>query len=317
MPPHGARRGPPLRRAAAEPPPWDAASAALWVLERLDRGRQGGAGRAAVVNLGAHDGTCSYGGKVVDPANCAFERGHPGIALEGKPGLLQKSSDHWDGVHLHEGYISPWNVSKIVRDSMEAHQATSISLLKIDLDHADCFFAQALLSDPALPLPDILVVEYNKAFPPPVRFQERFSDATVADFSGSEDSWLVFGKRRQWMGCSLQSWHDLVSDLGYSLLAADFEDLAFLRNGVLDLGGGSGELGKESGGGGAAGDWLFHVWLEAAHCAAPSRRLHGMQNSANLDLRALAEEGWEDRCHVAFSWWVHERGYLHSDMSCR
>ncbi|CAE7635057.1 ODA2 [Symbiodinium microadriaticum] len=256
-----------------------------------------------VVNLGAHDGSCMDAQMVVkDVANCAFDLGARGVAVEG---LETTALQHrWPGVVVHVGYISPRNVTRIVEDALAKLAVTRVDLLKIDLDHADCFFAEALLRQMRL-APAFLVVEYNRIFPPPIRFREQFSE-TKAGRMGL--SWMDGKRGQHWSGCSMQAWHDTAAAHGYRLLQATLFDLTFLHQNV-EL-----QLGVE-----VVDGWpssIFNAWLSSAHCFAPSRRLYGHQAFATLDLRALPELPADDRCELAARWWKSEGQTSQSELYC-
>ena len=180
-----------------------------------------------VVNLGAFDGSCSDGAIVKDVANCAFDSGARGVAVEGLE-LAGGLQDRWPGVVIHTGYISPGNVSKVVQDALSRLAASHVDLLKIDLDHADCFFAEALLRGALLQRPPaFLVVEYNRVFPPPIRFRERFDDKEAGRMGLS---WMEGKHSQHWSGCSMQAWHDTAAAHGYKLLQATLFDLIVGEN---------------------------------------------------------------------------------------
>lgn len=250
---------------------------------------------AFVVNLGASDGRCQLENLLMlDVANCAFDLGVRGIAIEGRDGEALRG--RWQGVEAFGGYVSPSNVTSLM-------PLEPVSLLKIDLDHADCRFAEAILS--SMPVPEALYVEYNRAMPPPVRLREKFSEQTVEAFSQVEDNWLVFAKKRHWGGCSMQAWQDLAESYGFELVQADFNDLLFLQKGLAE------RLGLRP-----AHASLFEHWLAAAHCVVPGRHLFGLQYHAAFDFRALAEAPERERCRLAKAWWLHEGADETSDLAC-
>ncbi|CAJ1348622.1 unnamed protein product [Effrenium voratum] len=184
--------------------------------------------RPVAVNLGAFDGSCRHGptatSAVADVANCAFERGAVGLAIEGLE-VARNMEGRWPGVEVHVGYVSPEEASELVTAGLQRMGHTEVDLLKIDLDHADCFFGSALLRK--LPsLPAVLVVEYNRYLPPPIRFRERFSSSR-AGVLGAD--WMEGKVSQHWSGCSLQAWHDLAAAHNYQLLQATLLDLVFLR----------------------------------------------------------------------------------------
>ena len=88
-----------------------------------------------VVNLGAHDGSCRGGSAVKDVindvANCAFDLGARGVAVEGLE-LASTLEGRWPGVIVHAGYVSPSNVSRVVEDALFRLEAWRVDLLKIE-----------------------------------------------------------------------------------------------------------------------------------------------------------------------------------------
>ena len=96
------------------------------------------------------------------------------------------------------------------------------SQISQDLDHADCFFAEALLRNGRFAQPTFMVVEYNRLFPPPIRFRERFSEGKAGRMGVA---WMEGKREQHWSGCSMQAWHDLAAAHGYQLLQATLFDL--------------------------------------------------------------------------------------------
>eukprot|EP00928_Gymnodinium_smaydae_P098498 TRINITY_DN9172_c0_g1_i5.p1 TRINITY_DN9172_c0_g1~~TRINITY_DN9172_c0_g1_i5.p1 ORF type:complete len:528 (-),score=91.37 TRINITY_DN9172_c0_g1_i5:4-1587(-) len=253
------------------------------------------------LNLGAHDGRCrDDSGVVNDHANCAFDRGFGGVAIEGDPALRDALHERrWSGVSIHVGYITPANVSAV----LGAEAALEFDLLKIDLDHADCVFADALLRGLARQ-PKVLHVEYNPVFPPPVRYRERFSMEVIDGYAAVEDSWTVFRHYEHWMGCSLQAWIDTLEVHGYQLFQVEWNDLTFVR----------GDLFRHVAAHAAARDPLT-LWKAGTWCRAPGRLKRGLQRAASIDFRVLSESA-ELRCEAATAWFRQEGADARGDLSC-
>ncbi|CAK9094642.1 Dynein gamma chain [Durusdinium trenchii] len=241
------------------------------------------------VNLGAHDGSCGDAVEM-DGANCLFDRGGRGVAIEGLE-LAQA---------LHR-YVSPEEASELVRMSLRKREIQEVDLLKIDLDHADCDFGRRLLED--LPPPAILHVEYNRLLPPPVRYREYFA-FKKAGLMGT--SWREGRQMAHWAGCSLQSWQDLAQVHQLELFQVTWMDLTFLRRDVaalLDVA----LIAPEP-------SQIFTAWLDS-FCVAPSRHLYGHQAFASWDLRALADADVDVRCSLARRLWRGE-GPRGSELYC-
>ena len=270
------------------------------IFDRFRELRQVMPSELIVVNLGAHDGACKDGAVVKDVANCAFDLGARGVAVEGLT-LASTLEGRWKDVLVHVGYVSPANVTEIVGTALSRLAAKHVDLLKIDFDHADCFFAEALLRHGLAPA--FMVVEYNRIFPPPIRFKERFSEAKAGRMG---QSWMDGKRSQHWSGCSMQAWHDTAAAHGYELLQATLFDLTFLHQNVKHL-----DLGLDSLNGWPSS--IFNTWLASAYCFAPSRRLYGHQAFASLDLRALPELPADDRCALAARWWSSEGQTSQSD----
>ncbi|CAJ1348626.1 unnamed protein product [Effrenium voratum] len=272
--------------------------------------------RPVAVNLGAFDGSCRHGptatSAVADVANCAFERGAVGLAIEGLE-VARNMEGRWPGVEVHVGYVSPEEASELVTAGLQRMGHTEVDLLKIDLDHADCFFGSALLRK--LPsLPAVLVVEYNRYLPPPIRFRERFSSSR-AGVLGAD--WMEGKVSQHWSGCSLQAWHDLAAAHNYQLLQATLLDLVFLRADVAHRWAlKDGPLGPEA---------LFEAAFQAD--VAPGASNWGVQRQSlllgdgqafvRLDLRRLAAENADARCALARRWWRAEKAEgVDSELYC-
>lgn len=257
-----------------------------------------------VVNLGAGDGACvgelSDFPVTIDPANCEFDRGAEGLAVEGRG--ASRLLGRWPRVKVHDSYVFPDNIAGIVRTGA----LKRIDLLKVDLDHADCFFVESILEGGIDP-PLVLVVEYNRIFPPPLRFKELFSPGRLAEFQNASDNYDVFKRDRHWMGCSLQAWLDIVTPFNYKLFQMDFFDLVFVKAEQLQLAG-LNALGSTE-------DELRYAWLQHVHCLAPGRRMYGLQAFSILDFRYLGELDAVGRCELAMRFWrwseMGEKSSLH------
>eukprot|EP00929_Paragymnodinium_shiwhaense_P020892 TRINITY_DN13781_c0_g1_i7.p1 TRINITY_DN13781_c0_g1~~TRINITY_DN13781_c0_g1_i7.p1 ORF type:complete len:456 (-),score=72.11 TRINITY_DN13781_c0_g1_i7:225-1592(-) len=285
--------------------------------------------RNVIVNLGAHDGTCMVGNVQVDIANCAFDNGLRGFAIEGNPEASKSLVGKWPLVEVHQGFVSPEEASAAIAAYLKLIGEATIDILKVDVDHADCDFVETILAS-SLPLPAVLVVEYNPIMPPPIRYRERFSQDQLERFGAASDTAREAISARNghhWVGCSLQAWQDVVSSAGpgYSALQIELGDIVFVRNDIaakamvqelpakfavlasqLDF-----QKSLQAGNGD-----LFAEWARAYHCRVPSRRLLGMQAYSELDFRLLAELDARDRCWLAKEWWRQERADAFSEMYC-
>eukprot|EP00927_Polykrikos_kofoidii_P050664 TRINITY_DN44558_c0_g1_i1.p1 TRINITY_DN44558_c0_g1~~TRINITY_DN44558_c0_g1_i1.p1 ORF type:complete len:730 (+),score=110.06 TRINITY_DN44558_c0_g1_i1:227-2191(+) len=230
-----------------------------------------------LVNLGSGDGKCEPGDEY-DPANCLVsEGGWHGLLVEKQRPLAEAALERFaavvgggaDGDAEHSSpcvvvlgqAVAPENVTLAVRLGEQALLAKvqqghvldglgSPDLLKVDLDHADCFFVERLLADGIWPL--LIHVEINPLFPPPLVYREHhfsYASATGAgqERGGDGDAGGVtvappsVDTHHHLIGCSLQAFVDATrrgGSLPYLVHHVEFENVVLVRPdlaGFLDL----------------------------------------------------------------------------------
>lgn len=165
---------------------------------------------------------------------------------------------------------------------------------KVDLDHADCLFAEAALTTVH---PKLLHVEYASRIPPPLDYVQHYQPDLLRTSLLDRDSPLLTGELdvgprrgdrpheaagsagsgsggRELTGCSLTAFLRLAT--GYSLVAAGIEDILLVRRDLqpkLRVG---------------PPPDAFDAWARGAFC----QPLHGCHSGHALwgfDFRALAE----------------------------
>eukprot|EP00929_Paragymnodinium_shiwhaense_P048877 TRINITY_DN24673_c0_g1_i1.p1 TRINITY_DN24673_c0_g1~~TRINITY_DN24673_c0_g1_i1.p1 ORF type:complete len:537 (-),score=106.53 TRINITY_DN24673_c0_g1_i1:22-1632(-) len=130
-----------------------------------------------LVNLGAHNGSCSEGTEYHDPANCLLRSGDwTGLLFEGDASNIEKLEQAFRGLDSAVAVVNGWlgleNLSSILQEAMGAHALTpDIDLLKIDLDLCDDLVLQEALA--AGLRPKIVHVEVQLVFPPGVVYRVR------------------------------------------------------------------------------------------------------------------------------------------------
>ena len=156
------------------------------VTEALDQIAAAGHGLSyQLLNLGAMDGRCLWGGPSTDPANCllagnvpmygSFERScWGGVAVEAdpKPQLFELFGGRED-VKLVTAPIFPENVSDVFAGYELPQAPGSLDLLKIDIDSFDCDIVATMLRTGPLAEspPKLLYIDINPHIPPPFLYR--------------------------------------------------------------------------------------------------------------------------------------------------
>lgn len=107
-----------------------------------------------------------------------------------------------------KAWITADNAMSLVADGLrrQGQRAEHVRVASVDLDGNDFHIVQAMLATGLLP--DVVIVEYNAKFPPPIEF--------VMDYDPSH-VWT----RGDFFGASLASWQRLMSASGYRLVACN------------------------------------------------------------------------------------------------
>ena len=152
-----------------------------------------------VVNLGCRDG------KVKDPCYELYRRGHPGLAVDaGDFPQLHVNLPQPDVRKLLNTKLTPDNVVDILRrEGCPPRPA----LLKIDIDSFDGPLLAAALDGIE---PEVIRIEVNPDFPPPLRFAVEYDP----DYAHSGTAGFF--------GCSLSYVLSVCRPRGYELLEIDF-----------------------------------------------------------------------------------------------
>lgn len=111
------------------------------------------------------------------------------------------------------------NTSNVVSSLREFQMPTSCSTLKIDIDSIDCELLDTILTGGYMP--DLIVIEANPTFPPPVLFSLRDGPHTRQWFHAG-------GPRTGLFGCSLSYATQVARTHGYELLQYVVEDAYFV-----------------------------------------------------------------------------------------
>lgn len=103
--------------------------------------------------------------------------------------------------------VSPESAHKVVESGLLelGVRTRELDVLSIDIDSIDIYVIEQLLKVGVRPR--ILIVEYNGKFPPPIRFAV-----------GVNDVWQIGS---DYMGCSIQTWCDLLEPAKYRLIACN------------------------------------------------------------------------------------------------
>ncbi len=152
-----------------------------------------------VVNLGCRDG------KLKDPCYELYQEGYPGLAVDASPDL-PKLFDNLPQAEVRKlvgTLVTPANIADVLRD---AGCPARPALIKIDIDSYDGPVLEAAL---AAIEPDVIHVEVNAEFPPPLRF-------TVQYDPRYRHSW-----KAGFAGCSLSYLTSICRPRGYELLEVD------------------------------------------------------------------------------------------------
>ena len=103
---------------------------------------------------------------------------------------------------LLRDWITRSNIAELARKTLD-RDLGGVTLLSIDLDGNDAEIYRALTEGLS---PDVVIVEYNYKFPPPIRFEKPYDEKHV--WNGGD-----------YFGVSLQSWCDTLG--GYRLVACN------------------------------------------------------------------------------------------------
>ncbi len=116
------------------------------------------------------------------------------------------STDASTRLNFHKLWVTPQNVGNAISDGLAKLRVHTdhLDVLSVDVDSFDRDVVEGILA--AGMRPSVIVVEYNAKFPPPIRFS--VSPGELWDLT-------------DYMGCSLQSWWDLLVPAGYRLIACN------------------------------------------------------------------------------------------------
>lgn len=130
---------------------------------------------------------------------------------------------------VHKQAVTPTTIAK----QMASHDITPArslfpsrgsrgapSMLKIDIDSIDCEVMEAVLA--AGYTPDLIVIETNPAYPPPIHFKLRYGAHAKRFFHAGGAHHILYG-------CSLSSANHIAKAHGYTLLQFVIEDAYFVR----------------------------------------------------------------------------------------
>jgi hypothetical protein len=154
-----------------------------------------------VVNVGCRDG------RNKDPCYELYHRGFPGLAIDaGDYPRLHRNLPQPEVNKVLNTTLTPANVVEVLRREGCPERP---ALLKIDIDGYDGVLLEAALAGFE---PEVIQMEVNADFPPPLRFAVQY------------DPRLVPSGTAGFYGCSLSHVLSVVRPLGYELLQVDFSD---------------------------------------------------------------------------------------------
>jgi tetratricopeptide (TPR) repeat protein len=154
-----------------------------------------------VVNVGCKDG------RVKDPCYELYQQGHPGLAIDaGDFPELHRNLPQPEVRKVLNTLLTPDNVVDILRREGCPERP---ALLKIDIDGFDGPLLQAALTGIE---PDVIRIEVNADFPPPLEFAIEY------------DTRYVHSGTAGFFGCSLAYVLSVCRPLGYELLQVDFSE---------------------------------------------------------------------------------------------
>lgn len=104
-------------------------------------------------------------------------------------------------------WISKSNIVSLLQENMHRSGTSHINFFSVDLDGNDIEYLEEVLSKSGF-LPDIICVEYNAKFFPPVRWRMPYDESHV---------W----KSDDYFGSSLMSYIDIMNNYGYFLVACN------------------------------------------------------------------------------------------------
>ena len=124
-------------------------------------------------------------------------------------------------------YIKSWitlkNIVDLAKLGMSQLNTTSVDVISLDLDGNDIYFTEELLKNNICP--ELFIVEYNAQFPPPAKFQIKYSDNHI---------WVG----DNYFGAALQNFYDLFSSYKYTLVCCNSHTGAnafFVKNSYAHL----------------------------------------------------------------------------------
>ena len=131
---------------------------------------------------------------------------------------------------VHRQAATPSTIAKTIKSHGILPQSSlfasrgSPSMLKIDIDSIDCEIMEAVLS--AGYNPELIVIETNPAYPPPISFGLRFGTHAKRFFHAGGAHHILYG-------CSLSHANAIAAKHGYTLLQFVIEDAYFVRTSAI------------------------------------------------------------------------------------
>lgn len=117
-----------------------------------------------------------------------------------------------------EEQVTPQNAVAMLR---RGSVPVNVDVIKVDIDSCDCQVADSVLHAYH---PKVFLLEINPCFPPPVRFQQRFSSTYKWDGRFSDIT----------SGCSLSQASEMMAAHGYTLLQVDYINACYVANEFAD-----------------------------------------------------------------------------------
>ena len=130
--------------------------------------------------------------------------GWQGVWLGGEN--LDYEVDFSPRLTFKNSWITKDNIVSLYREGLEEQGIEYADVISLDLDGNDLVFCEKLLEDGVNP--SLFIIEYNARFSPPIRFSMDYDAA---------NQWLL----DDYYGASLQSFVDLFSRFGYSLICCN------------------------------------------------------------------------------------------------
>lgn len=150
-------------------------------------------------------------------------KGWKGTWVEGNPKYVKSISNDLGGtsfknkLNVVNSFIDRDNITSIFKQANDFFGSDEIDFFSLDIDGNDFYIAEQLFNNKVYP--KVVCVEYNAKFAPPLDFKIKYNKSHVWDYS-------------DYMGCSLQAYHNLFTKHNYSLVCCNIPGINafYVRN---------------------------------------------------------------------------------------